>query len=191
MIRLFSILFIGILLGGCATKEPKNKVVSLPYYNKDKANLYFINNETSMGLQIHFNLKISSKEYEKKILTCYAQYSYQELEEGDHIINVESSELQLLGKRDDHIAYKNYLKSGEIYIIKAKATTDIKAFGKQLFNPGGFSPDAKIELKEISYEEGLKELGFAMDFKGGIAGRYPFRAEENKKKDSSCIIQYF
>lgn len=197
MTRLFIVFFMVILFSSCSSKT-QNPIVlnTLPHYNKDKVNLYFVNSEISQSFMdaakgkrsvINFSYKIIGKENTILGTNCYGQYSYNELEKGNYKIELLNSQSQLLGKREDNISLEKYLKKGETYIFKIQGNEDDKATAKGIVNFSVFSgKDLKLSLLEISQKDGINYINNGINMVNPIDGKrdFPIRAEDNKKNET-------
>lgn len=183
---------------GCAPKEVKNKLIALPFYNKDKANIYITNSSDERNIfkladngvnHINFIYKITGEQYTLNGVNCYSQYSYFELDEGSYKIEFSTPQFQLLGKREDHNTYENAFKKGIVYLFKIQGIRDDKATVKSIFSLSGtIGPaDVKLGLIEINTQEALIHLSRGLEFTHPIKNErdYPLRAEDNPK-DETC-----
>lgn len=190
--RLFIVFFIGILFSACSSKEPKIALKDFPHYNKDKVNLYLLNNETELKYQIEYIYKISSINFNKEITLCYNQYSYTELDEGNYIIQAEQKDKgHAFKSRDDHESYTDFLKNGNIYILKTNTSYDLESAGKFLLGSILLNPlDPKISVIQLQNDEALNSLNEMADFKNLLGKRpYPFRAEQNNDNCVNMILK--
>lgn len=173
------------MFSGCVTKELK-PLAKFPHYDKDKANVYVLNNETELGYQQEYKYTISSKDTEKEVMICFSQYSYQALEEGKYKFSISTNGVIIGGNREDNIPYEANIKKGDIYVLKPQTSIDLLSVGKMFVAALG-SVDPHIELKRIDNKEGLIEIRKGMEFTNTFTGKrpYPYRAEDNN--ETSCI----
>ncbi|MCT7643875.1 hypothetical protein [Aliarcobacter butzleri] len=188
MTRLFIVFFMVILFSSCSSKTQNSAVLNtFPHYNKDKVNLYLLNNETELKHQIDYIYKISSLNFNKEITLCYNQYSYTELDEGNYIIQAQQKDKRHAFKsRDDHESYTDFLKNGNIYVLKTNTSYDLESAGKFLLGSILLNPlDPKINVIQLQNDEALNSLNEMSNFKNLLGKRpYPFRAEQN---NDNCI----
>ncbi|QDF28972.1 hypothetical protein [Halarcobacter anaerophilus] len=198
---MIKILISGILFlifSGCvANKISIEPIKALPFYDKDKANVYLVNNETEMGYQMEYKYIIESDRLKKDMLVCYSQYSYQSLDEGKYKFLLKNNGTNMVGEREDAVPYVIEVKKGEIYILKPDTTFDVKAALKfftfvPLLNKGMNPVDPHIELKEIDKNLALEEINKGLQFTNIFNGGkrpYPKRAEDNI--GNSCLDMAF
>ena len=149
MFKFFISIISCLLFLGCATKEPIAK--ELPYYNKDKVNLYLLNNETELTNQKEYIYTIESKNFIKKINVCYSQYSYSQLEEGYYNIKaVQRDKISPFNDRQDHEYFNSFLEKGKSYILKIDTNYDSVSIGKFIASTVlDNSLDPKIKIVKI------------------------------------------
>jgi len=189
MIKISVLIFIAILLSGCATKG-ENSLTQFPHYNKDKVNLYFVNNEKPLGHKHNFKYKLFSENDTQETLLCFGQYSYKELDEGKYKLEVIKAEFNIFGNRTDHTPFETYLKNGEIYVLKVDTIIDLKDILKRVSLIG--SIDVLMKIKPITHQEGLSELGKGKYFIENelLIRKYPLRAEDNHLKTCLQMLLY-
>lgn len=188
-----SILFLATFLFiGCSQKEPTMN--ELPYYSKDKVNLYLLNNETVLSSQIEYIYTIESNSFNKNINICYAQYSYTQLEEGNYNIKViQRGKISPFEDRTDHEYFNSFLKKGETYILRIDASYDIKSAGKLLVHNRLLdnSLDPKIKIVEVEKDKVIKTFEEMKNHTNIFGNRsYPLRAEDNNN-ELTCFEQAF
>ncbi|TLS99914.1 hypothetical protein [Aliarcobacter cibarius] len=193
MKRLSIVFLLAFLFAGCSQKEP-NKVKELPHYNKEKVNLYLLNNETVLSNQVEFIYRIKSDNFNKNINVCYAQYSYTELEEGNYNIEVvQRAKRSPFSDRTDHEFFNSYLKKGETYILKIDKNHDTKSLGKLIAHNWLLdnSLDPKITILEVKKDEALNIFEDMRKHTNLFGKRpYPIKAEDSKT-DDACSVQAF
>ena len=69
MLKIFTYAIFCLFFIGCSNKE-LSRVKELPYYNKEKVNLYLIYNQTVLSNQVEFTYTIKSDNFNKKINVC-------------------------------------------------------------------------------------------------------------------------
>ena len=189
MLRLLiSCLFI-LLFAGCSMNRVEiESIKKLPHYNKDKANVYFINNERVLTFDIEYLIEFYSLFGSESLSVCYNQYSYHELEEGDYSIGLtQYKENHIFGSREDHEKLETYFKKGKIYILKPDPENDLLSIVKFLFTDvrtGNSLVDPILKLKFVEQDEALNKIDKIIKFKD-IFGRrvIPARADENSCND--------
>ena len=189
MFKFFISIISCLLFLGCATKEPIAK--ELPYYNKDKVNLYLLNNETELTNQKEYIYTIESKNFIKKINVCYSQYSYSQLEEDYYNIKaVQRDKISPFNDRQDHEYFNSFLEKGKSYILKIDTNYDSVSIGKFIASTVlDNSLDTKIKIVKI---EKLEALNIFKEMKNhtNLFGKrpYPLKSEDNNT-DDFCIEQ--
>lgn len=191
MLKIFSCTIFCLLFIGCSNKE-LSRVKELPYYNKEKVNLYLINNQTVLSNQVEFTYTIKSDNFNKKINVCFSQYSYTELEEGNYNIQaVKRAKLSPFSDRKDHEYFNSYLKKGETYILRIDTNHDMLSFGKLLAHTMLLdnSLDPKITILEVKKDEALNIFEEMKNHTNLFGKRpYPLKSEDNNT-DDFCIEQ--
>ena len=188
MCRFFGYVVISLLFVRCSTKEPKIALKDFPYYDENKANIYFTNKaDTPSFMQaangdtsvIHFSYKILGNNKTVLGTNCYGQYSYIALDEGLYSLELFGVGFQLFGKREDHRNLEKYFKKGESYFFKIYGNSDNKTTTKQIFSFSGVFSDRDIQLAlvEIEKKEALKYLNNGLNFD---RHRFSKRAEDNE-----------
>ena len=187
MFKFFISIISCLLFLGYATKEPIAK--ELPYYNKDKVNLYLLNNETELTNQKEYIYTIESKNFIKKINVCYSQYSYSQLEEGYYNIKaVQRDKISPFNDRQDHEYFNSFLEKGKSYILKIDTNYDSVSIGKFIASTVlDNSLDPKIKIVKIEKLEALEILEEMKNHTNLFGNRpYSLRAEDNEM-DKTCL----
>lgn len=173
-------------LNGCSISnqfEPFNKVqnTKLPHYSSDKANLYFLNNETTMLMNIDYDLIFHCNDVDFPINVNYSQYSYLGTDEGQCKIYISQADKNhLFGHRDDFVYFELDVKAGETYILKASTSADAKTYFKLLFAvyPINNLIDPKVSLVLIDNTQGAIEINDLINWYPIVGKRlFPARAD--------------
>lgn len=197
MLKIFTYAIFCLLFIGCSNKEPKIALKDFPYYDENKANIYFTNKADNASFMqaangdtrvVNFSYKIVGPKQIVSGTNCYGQYSYIALDEGVYSIQLFGVGFQLFGKREDHRDLEKYFKKGESYFFKIYGSSDNKTTTKQIFSfTGVFSDkDLQLALVEIEKNEALKYLNNGLNFD---RHRFSKRAEDNPI-DEDCKRWY-
>lgn len=179
-------------LSGCSISnqfEPFNKTknTKLPHYSSEKANLYFLNNETTMLMNIDYDLIFYCNDVEFPINVNCPQYSYLSVDEGHCKIYIsQTNKNHLFGHRDDFVHFELDVKAGETYILKADTTMDAKAIFKFLFavSPINHLIDPKLNLILVDEFVATKEINELIEWSPIIGKRlYPARADGRNQQE--------
>lgn len=197
MFKIFTYAIFCLFFIGCSNKEPKITLKDFPYYDANKANIYFTNKADNPSFMqaangdtrvVDFSYKIIGQNKTVSGTNCYGQYSYITLDEGLYKIELFGVGFQLFGKREDHRDLEKYFQTGETYFFKIYGSHDNKTTAKQIFSFSGVlsKGDPQLALVEIDKKEALKYLNNGLNFD---RHRFSKRAEDNPIGES-CSVWY-
>lgn len=162
---------------GCSTKEViKKEPFKLPYFNKDKANLYILNKQdlfTFSRESVIINLDCNNSSYGAIVNTI--QFAYFPLEHGSCSLFVNNYDnlKAAFGRRDGQKLNLN-LEAGKIYFVDIDLSMDAKSWFKFVFTPVWMDmedPLIESSIKNDSFEK-LEDI---INFKPmlGVKRLYP------------------
>lgn len=171
---------------GCSqSKVSPAQSVSLPHYNPQKANLYFVNTDTdSLG---EYKVAYECAKQKESMVVLSRQYSYHEFDADSCSVSVTPySTNPLFGEREDHAPLAIDVKAGESYVFKIDKTTDAKTILKAAFAylPTTTTFDYQLTVKLEDKAIAAKEIQEIIEWKPFLLERlYPPRATGKTMRD--------
>jgi len=172
-----------LVFSGCSqrTLTPEQEA-TLPHHNPNKANLYFVNTDTtSLG---QYKIIYDCGDKNESIIVRSRQYSYNEMNEGNCRVSINThEERHMFGSRTDHVPLNIEVKNGEDYIFSWDENIDTLAAVKIVFfSP--FFPAYNPQLKVVLVEriQGTKDMYDIIEWDSLFRRPFPARADNKSVK---------